>query len=154
MAPSGIRILPKKNHVEGPGAIVISEPETKLMAHFEPSCMENSKTFRREEPKWVFLERRRHFAEDTHLEGPSASVIGEPEKRLLCSLGGFKDFPVGARKWFPDWDHLEGAGIDEIVEVALGADDPHHWHQDGIHKIQFAEKDHLRGAGVYEVLDL
>lgn len=152
--PAGIRTFPQKNHVDGSGAIVISEPETKLMAHFEPSCMENSKTCVREEPKWVFLERRRHFPEDKHLEGPSASVVAEPEKRLLCSLGGFRDFPVGARKWFPDWDHLEGAGVDEIVDVELGADDPHHWHQDGIHRIQFPEKDHLCGAGVYEVLEL
>lgn len=133
------------------------------MAHFEPSVMDNATTssssiFVRHEPKWLTNERRRHFFKEkyvaAHLQGSSAEVVSEAEPRLLCSLGGFRDFAVKGRRWFPDWDHLEGAGIDEIVDNELGANDLAHQDEMRMHRVQNQEKNHLKGAGVYEVLNL
>lgn len=158
--PEGIRTFPHQNKVDGAGAIVIAEPETRLMAHFEPSAMDDApkSVFVRHEPKWLTNERRRHFFKEkhvaAHLQGSSAEVVSEAEPRLLCSLGGFRDFPVKGRRWFPDWDHLEGAGVDEIVDNELGASDLAHQDEMRVHRVQMQEKDHLKGAGVYEVLDL
>merc|ERR1719491_1986734 len=127
------------------------------MAHFVPSNLK-VKCLDPGEPKWVSLERKRHFFDNAHvaahLEGPSVSVTSEEETRLLCTKGDMFDCPVGRRRWFPDWDHLRGAGVDKIVDLAPRATDLAQHDESERHRKWFPDQDHLRGAGIDTILDL